>query len=467
MRAPAPSLREPGRILLLSCYDMGQQPGGLASAAAFLQQAGFRPALADLSIDPLEPEPVRRAALVALYVPMHTALLLALRAAEGIRRVHPAAHVCFYGLYAPLNAELVLAGAGDSVIGGEFEVPLVALAEALEAGEATQPAGVAFPGAPAAPRLARTRFPVPAREALPPLERYARLAHGGTERLAGRVEASRGCKHLCRHCPIPPVYGGRFFVVPREVVLADIDALVAQGARHITFGDPDFLNGPRHALEIMRGLHARHPGVTFDATIKVEHLLRYRHLLPELARCGCLFIVSAVESLSDEVLAHLDKGHTRADATEALALTRAAGIALRPTFVAFTPWTRLEDYLALLDFIAAEGLLHHVDPVQLSLRLLVPPGSSLLDSEAFAPFRGELDREALTYRWRHPDPRMDDLQREVAAIVEEAARDEAPAEATFTRVLGAARAAAGAPDGAPWAMGAAPPAPRLTEAWFC
>ena len=34
-------------------------------------------------------------------------------------------------------------------------------------------------------------------------------------------------------------------------MLADIARLVAIGARHITLGDPDFLNGVRHSLRIV------------------------------------------------------------------------------------------------------------------------------------------------------------------------------------------------------------------------
>jgi hypothetical protein len=265
------------------------------------------------------------------------------------------------------------------------------------------------------------------------------------------------------------VYEGRFYVVPREVVAADVERQVAQGARHITFGDPDFLNGPGHALAVVRDLHARHPALSYDVTTKVEHLLRHADLLPELARTGCLFIVSAVESLSDTVLAHLDKGHTRADVERALALTRAAGIALRPTWVPFTPWATLEDYLEVLAFVAREGLAHHVDPVQYAIRLLVPPGSVLLDTPAFAPYLGPLDAEALTHRWRHPDPRMDALQARVAVLVEDAAREAQPAEAVFSAIRRAALATAGMPEAdAPHPPpGGHPPAPRLSEPWFC
>jgi len=339
----------------------------------------------DTAVEPVDPEKLARAKVIAVSVPMHTALRLGLEVAARARAVNPAAHVCFFGLYATLNAELLFASGVDSVIGGEAEAPLLALIKALERGEAGAVPGVGRSGQPAAPHLRRLDFPVPSRSALPSIKKYAHLEHDGRMELTAYAEASRGCLHRCRHCPIPPVYGGRFFAVPREVVLADVRQQIEAGARHVTFGDPDFLNGPTHALAVARELHAEWPDVTFDFTAKIEHLLRHRAHLPALREAGCLFVVSAAESLSDTVLAHLDKGHTRADIMTALGLTREAGITLRPTWVAFTPWTTLDDHRAWLDFLADEGLIDHVDAVQYGLRLLVPPGSLLLESPAMRP----------------------------------------------------------------------------------
>jgi radical SAM superfamily enzyme YgiQ (UPF0313 family) len=315
--------------------------------------------------------------------------------------------------------------------------------------------------------LARLDFPLPGRRALPALTKYARLERDGRQELTGYVEASRGCKHRCRHCPIPPVYGGRFFVVPADVVLADVRQLVAAGARHITFGDPDFLNGPGHAIALARALHAEFPHVTFDVTAKVEHLLRHRRLLPELAALGCAFVVTAVESLSDTVLHHLAKGHTRADFVEVLGLARAAGLTLRPTWVPFTPWTTLDDYREWLDFVARERLVDHIDPVQYSIRLLVPPGSLLLEHDAMRPHLGELVQEAFHYRWMHPDLRMDQLHAEVSAAVAEGADGKEDAAQTFARVVGLADRAAGVPAREVVVEREATRPPRLTEPWFC
>ena len=453
-------MKEPGAVLLVACYELGHQPLAVAWPAAFLEQHGYRPEVMDVSVEPFDAAKVARARIVAISVPMHTALRLGVGVAERVRSVNPGCHVCFYGLYARLNADWLLATCADSVLAGELEPQLVDLIARVDRGEASR-------GAP--PLLDKLAFPVPSRNALPSLKKYAHLDRDGRLELTGYVEASRGCKHLCRHCPIPPVYGGRFFVVPRDVVLADVRQLVVAGARHITFGDPDFLNGPGHALAVARALHAEFPDVTFDVTTKVEHLLRQRRLLPELAALGCAFVVSAVESLSDTVLRHLDKGHTRADVIEALALTRAAGLVLRPTWVAFTPWTTLDDYREMLAFIARETLVDHVDPVQYSVRLLIPPGSLLLDSPAMRPHLGALVQDAFYYQWAHPDARLDRLHDEVSAAVADAAELNEDAALTFARVVELADTAAGvSAHAAPttYAPDRRRP-PRLTEAWFC
>jgi radical SAM superfamily enzyme YgiQ (UPF0313 family) len=443
-------MRGAGEILLVACYELGHQPLAVAWPTAFLERAGYAPAVLDLSVEPLDVEKVRRARVVAISVPMHTALRLGVRVAARVRELNPAATIVFFGLYAALNAGFLRREAGAAAVpAGELEDELVRLVRRLESAPAARDAERGRDTV-----LVRLDFPAPSRAALPSLKKYAHLDRGGTMELVAYVEASRGCKHACRHCPIPPVYGGRFFVVPVDVVLADVRQQVAAGATHVSFGDPDFLNGPAHALAVARALHAEFPAVTFDFTAKIEHLLRHRGRLPELASLGCLFIVSAAESLDDRVLAVLEKGHTGADVVEALRATRAAGITLRPTWVAFTPWTTLEGYRAWLDFVAAEELVDAIDSVQYGLRLLVPPGSLLLEHEAMRPHLGRLVAEAFHYEWTHPDPRMDVLQQAVAGAVAAAADRREDAAVTFHRVRGLADEAAGV-------------APRLTEPWFC
>lgn len=443
------------RVLLISTYEMGHQPVHLASPAAALRAAGHEVTCLDLSVQTWAPGAVAAADAVAFSVPMHTAMRLALRAAEQVRAQRPEVPVCFYGLYAPVSRDTTVGRLADHVFAGEYEPALVAWAN----GAADQPSV----------QLGRGRgvFHVPARDLLPPLERYARLAIDGEERLVGCVEATHGCKHVCRHCPVPTVYGGAFRVVDEQVVAADIDQLVDAGARHITFADPDFLNGPGHALRVVRSLHERHPDVTFDCTVKAEHILDHEHLWAEMAAAGCLFVVCAVELVNDELLALLDKGHTAAQAGAAVHLLRHHGIELRPSFLPFTPWTRVADVADILDFVIAHDLIGNVDPVQYGIRLLLPQGSLLLDRPELLPYLGAYDPERLSYTWTPADPATAALQAELAALAEAGAAEGQPAGATFLKINAAVRRAAGqaVPDAI--GVGARSGRPRLTEPWFC
>ena len=142
-----------GTILLVSCYELGHQPLALASPLAFLERAGHPAEALDISVEPLDPARFAHTRFVAISVPMHTALRLGVRVAEQIRRVNPGCHICFYGLYASLNADYLLEHCGDSVIGGEFESALVALVQALEAGGQDAVDGVHVRGRAVRPRL--------------------------------------------------------------------------------------------------------------------------------------------------------------------------------------------------------------------------------------------------------------------------------------------------------------------------
>lgn len=465
----------PADILLLACYEMGHQPLSLAWPAAVLRRAGHSVRTVDLSVESLPRQAAAGARFIGIAAPMHTALRLGVRAAEEARALNPSAHICFYGLYAWLNADYLLSTVAGSVIAGEYEEPLVKLAEAVEAGffpknpasDADIP-GVSTRDRRQPPNLARLSLPVPDRAGLPELSHYARYLANERYSLSGYVEGSRGCLHTCRHCPIVPVYGGRFFVTPVSTVMADIHQQVAAGAEHITFGDPDFLNGPGHALKLARALHDAHPHLTFDFTTKVEHIIQHRALMPEFRALGASFVVSAFESVSDDVLRRLHKGHTRANMDLALEIMEAARLPIQPTWLPFTPWTSLDNYLAMLAWIRERGLIAHVPAVQLSIRLLIPPNSALL---AETPdLLGELDPANFSYAWRHPDPRMDELQARVTVIAEGAATTSP--QAAFAAVERLAYGMANRPLPTRPAQGSVtrrirPTPPRLTEDWFC
>ena len=443
-------------MLLVSTYELGHQPLHLSSPAAALTGAGHEVRCADLAVEELDADLVDWAQAAAFSVPMHTAARLASGAAAGIRSRRPDLPLAAYGLYA------VAAPGFDAAIAGEYEGALV---EWVAAGGSDR-GGVRV-------ELGRRRPDVPRRDLLPGLDRYARLLPDGTaaggEVPAGYVEASHGCVHRCRHCPVPVVYDGRIRTVPVDVVMADVDQQVAAGAGHVTFGDPDFLNGPHHAVRVVRALHDRHPEVTFDVTTKVEHVLRHADLWEELAAAGLIFVVSAFESVDDRVLERLAKGHTAAEAAAATRLLRGHGIEVRPSLLPFTPWTTVAGVVDLLDFVVARDLVANVDPVQYTIRLLVPPGSLLLDDPEVRAVLGPYDPAGLCHPWRSPHPGADELQQELAATVEERAGQEAhEVFPVLHAVVGrwAERVGERRPAALPPLSGGRR-APRLSEAWFC
>jgi radical SAM superfamily enzyme YgiQ (UPF0313 family) len=452
-------------IVLISTYELGRQPFGLASPAAWLRKRGHRVVVQDLARQSLDKAVISDAKLIAIYLPMHTATRLAAQLIPVLRQQNPAAHLCCYGLYAPMNVDYLRALGVSTILGGEFEEALVQLAERLaENGNnrSEQPLQSMI-------SMARLQFEVPDRSGMPAIEKYAHLIlPGGGYRIVGSTEASRGCKHLCRHCPIVPVYKGVFRIVSRDVVLEDVRSQVAAGAQHITFGDPDFFNGIRHAMELVEAFHREFPAITYDITIKIEHLLKYAEHLRALRDTGCLFVISAVESVDDAVLGFLEKGHTREDFFRVVKTFRELGMTLHPTFVPFTPWTTVDSYLDLLRVIEQQGVIENVAPIQLGIRLLIPEGSRMLELEEVRRLVGPFDPRLLAFPWENADPRLDALSETVQEIAAEAERQKESRSATFERIWKAAHAVSGLPT--PQINLVTPShagVPFLSEPWYC
>ncbi len=447
------------KVVLINPYELGRQSFNLAAPAALLKAAGCEVACLDLTLQKLEPDTLRDAGLVAIHLGMHTATRIAIAALPKIRELAPGAHLAMYGLYAPMNADLLRGLGVHTLLGGESEPDLVALAERLRDGD------VSAQNAPMV-QLAQVKFLPPDRSGLPQLTRYAHLKlPDGGKKIVGFTETTRGCKHLCRHCPVVPVYQGKFRTVQVDVVLADIEQQVVAGAQHISFGDPDFFNGPTHALRVLEAMHLRFPNLSFDATIKIQQLLDHADLLPGLRDAGCLFITSAVESVDDAVLEYLDKNHTHAGFERALDLCRANGIFLAPTFVPFNPWTTLTGYIDLLDELLRLKLVQAVPPVQLAIRLLVPQGSYLLRLPGFSDRLEAFDPALLGYPWHHADPRVDALQQQVMSTAMQ--METATCREVFRAIWQLAQAAAGL--AAPTLEHAdfGETIAHLSEPWYC
>lgn len=446
----------------MSTYELGHQPWHLAVPAAALLAAGHEVRCADVSLGPLDDGAVDWAQAMACSVPMHTAMRLCRPLVAQVHRRRPDLPVAVYGLYATTGCP------GASVaIAGDYLGELLGWVDQLRE---------ALPGPRPAVRVVRRsplRTPVPARWLLPDLDRYARLRFGGDERLVGSVEASRGCSHRCRHCPVPVVYDGRTRITDIDVLLADVDQLVGMGATHVSFTDPDFLNGPHHARRVVEACHGAFPDLTFDVTVKVEHILAHQACWAAWADAGCVMVTTAIESAEDQVLSRLAKGHTAGEALRAIGVLRRAGIEPRASFVPFTPWTTLGGLVDLVDLIARADLVGNVDVVQMGIRLLLPPGSLLLSDPTVRQCISGYDDDALGWQWQAPDPRLDTLAQSLASLAEEAA--DWPAEAAHAAVRRRIAEALDRPE-----VAQAPPSdpslrsswapdqrPRMTESWFC
>ena len=454
------------KITLISTYELGHQPFGLASPAAWLRKRGYSVTCMDLSREALDGQALREADLIAFYVPMHTATRLSVELLEPVRRINPTAHLCAYGLYATLSSDILRSHGITTLLGGEFEQSLVDLAEHLSGLSAilqNRPLDSSV-------SLARLRFHVPDRSGLPNLRSYAHLVlPSGEHRTVGYTEASRGCKHHCRHCPIVPVYDGVFRVVDRDVVLADIRQQVDAGAQHITLGDPDFFNGIGHAIPLAEALHREFPQLTYDVTIKIEHLLKNAELLRTLRDTGCLFIISAVESLDNSVLKRLEKNHTREDFFRVVELCRGVGITLQPTFVPFTPWTTFDEIVDLFEQLQRLDLAEAVAPIQLAIRLLITANSRLLELEEVRQVIGLFDAAALVYPWKNPDPGVDQLCEELQEIVAASDKAGASRSATFEKMYRAVgrKTQRDLPLKTPPHLAPPVTVPYLNEAWYC
>ncbi|HIL94009.1 MAG TPA: radical SAM protein [Cycloclasticus sp.] len=447
-------------ILLISPYDLGRQSFALAQASAWLIDDGFHVECLDLSVQKLSEESLKKAGLIGLYLGMHTSTRIALKALPKINHFAPNATLFSFGLYAPLNKDILSQDNVSYFFGGESEPDILQLAQQLsDASDAVMNDTVV--------RTDKLPFKLPARSGLPPLSKYAKLIDENQElKTLGFIETSRGCKYVCRHCPVTPVYEGKFRIVSFDVVMQDIEQQVAMGAEHISFGDPDFFNGPTHAKKVILAMHETFPSLTFDATIKIEHILKHADLLPVLKSTSCLFITCAVESFDDDILLKLDKGHTRADTYKAVELIKQAGLVISPTFVPFSPWTSIEGYRDLLQDIANLDLINEVAPIQLAIRLLIPNGSYLLKLPDFDTLMGDFDAATLGYQWAHRDPNMDALQTKIMALVEQADVLEQPRHQTFTAIWQATHQALTL-DAPTLASSQTKPVPHLSEAWYC
>lgn len=409
-------------VLLVSTYESGFQSLGTTVAAAHLKQAGVPCRLLDLSlVSAPSPAELQQYGLVGFHVPMYHALPQSFNLAARIRTLDPRPKIFFFGLYAGLFRDEILNKYGDHVFNTNWEDELLQVVLAEDGGPRPVSIGSPLPVDPARPAYSyqrQDRFLPPAREFLPDLGHYARFLDGGARLLTGNVETSRGCIHPCTHCPLPPVYGGKVTLIPEDVVLADIDNLVQMGARHLSFIDPDFLNAPRHSLSIVQQMNDRYPFLTYDFTAKITHYRRHAEYVEQLAPLGLRYTLTAMEFNDDNTLERLKKKHSTQDLQWTIDFLRSLGVHVKPTFVFVNPWVTVEEMMNLLAFIEENDLIECVDPVQYKIRLLLFRNSLLLDGTYID--RSAFGNENDFYTdWKHEDPRIEALYRELVRVVDQ------------------------------------------------
>ena len=428
----------PGAVLLVSCYELGHQPFAVASPWAQLERAGLRRRRAST---PRSSRSTTTPSRAPGSSPSRSRCTPRCASAAPIAaprpRAEPGARTSASSASTRRSTPST-SSAGHRRLGHRRRVR-------VRAGRARPRARGAAAGARrrrrhharralARPARAPSRRPCsaaspssrPRRDGLPALDRYARLIGPapGEERVVGYVEASRGCLHRC--LPLPDHAGVRRPLLrrpargrPRRRRAADRRGRAAHHLRR------------SRLLQRRRPLAWPSPARSTRRTPRSPSTSPPRSSTscgtasasPSSRALGCVFVVSAVESLSDRVLAELDKGHTRADVFEALrhhARRRASRCARR--WWRSRPWTTLDDYLELCDFIVERGPRGERRSHPARHPPAHPAGlGAARGATRRAPGSARSSRTSSATAGRTPIPRMDRLHEEVSRRVEEGA----------------------------------------------
>ena len=380
------------KILLLSFYDLGKQPKIISELYKKLDNGSNQIDIVDYSIEEKNLT-LDNYDVLGIYASMHTASVLA----EQYLRDRKLPNKLFvFGLYANVFSEMFsIFQSIHSFDSDELESLL----------EVQLNPNYSF------------KHSVPDRTILPSITDYSHIVDGSNNLIAGSVETTYGCKHECTHCPVPIEFKGMFKTFGTEKIITDVTNQVEEGAKHISFNDPDFFNGPKHALKILQLLNEKHPSITYDSTIKVEHILKYPDYFQELKNLNMLFVISAFETTNDHVLNILQKNHSFNDLNKAVELSLENKIDIRPTWMPFSPWTEQNDLISIIKLIENYKLRETVDPIQLTIKLLVPKNSLILKRPEMKEYLLDYDPSSFSYAWKYKFPNIDNIQNELFTYV--------------------------------------------------
>jgi radical SAM superfamily enzyme YgiQ (UPF0313 family) len=407
-------------IALVSTYEGGMQPLGLATAAAHLLSAGHHVKCCDSFIAAPSLEDLCHQDLVAFSIPLFESVEPAINLFSQTRQLRANLPIVFYGTYAMLNREALLAKGADGVILGDWEGVLVDVAAHISDGIGLDESitGLATCRGLAAPVYLRRGHMVPERSVLPALSNYSyseAVKRIGSGVVVGNVETARGCRFSCSYCSVFAASKQTVTVFPESVVLADIAQVAKLGATHVCFADAEFLNAPAHALRIVSQMHEAFPDMTFDFTTRADLIAEDPGRIDQIVSCGGKFVTTAFEFPKQEVLNAINKQFTVKTLKRALEVCRTAGLGINPTFLLFNPWISFEDLESFSQFLLENNLENEVDPIQLQTRLWLYKGSPLLRSPEV---QSKIESEnQFNYEWRHSDPDVEQVFKIVTSDV--------------------------------------------------
>ena len=373
------------KILLTSFYDLGKQPKIIAEIVDRYNSAEIDFDFFDFSVEDQNKD-LENYDVLGIYAPMHTATILSI---EYIKDKKLPNKMFTFGLYGSVLEDF------NSSIRYIKDIESDELALFLEINDDHQ---------------FSLKNNIPNRQIFPDISNYAHLVDGSNNIIAGSVETTYGCKHSCTHCPVPISFNGTFKTYSLEKIISDVENQVNQGAKHISFNDPDFFNGPIHALKILESLNKKFPTITYDSTIKVEHIIKYKKYFKELSSLNMVFVISAFETTNDLVLSILEKNHTSNDLNTSIEISQDFGIDVRPTWMPFSPWTELNDLSNIVNLIEKYKLRETVDPIQLTIKLLIPKHSLIIKKPEINKYLGNYEKNSLSFKWDYENNDVEKLQ---------------------------------------------------------
>ena len=373
------------KILLTSFYDLGKQPKIIAEIVDRYNFSEIEFDFVDFSVENQNID-LENYDVLGIYAPMHTATILSI---EYIKDKILPNKMFTFGLYGSVLEDF------NSSIRHIKDIESDELALFLEINDDHQ---------------FSLKNNIPNRQIFPDISNYAHLVDGSNNIIAGSVETTYGCKHSCTHCPVPISFNGTFKTYSLEKIISDVENQVNQGAKHISFNDPDFFNGPIHALKILESLNKKFPTITYDSTIKVEHIIKYKKYFKELSSLNMVFVISAFETTNDLFLSILEKNHTSNDLNTSIEISQDFGIDVRPTWMPFSPWTELNDLSNIVNLIEKYKLRETVDPIQLTIKLLIPKHSLIIKKPEINKYLGNYEKNSLSFKWEYENNDVEKLQ---------------------------------------------------------